>query len=109
MKIISFLYSGIQELLHPNQIKAVLGMYKISEWQQSTSAIEKNDIDHSGGAYVVDIANIIPHPDYDCKKPDNDIGKYLCLSHFHIKIEFFIQSFFFHNFKIIFLKKKNKY
>jgi hypothetical protein len=64
--------SGVQELLRPTQIKAVLGLYKISAWQHS--AIDKNEIDTSSQAYEVAVAKIIPHPGYDCTKPDNDIG-----------------------------------
>lgn len=51
--------------MKPNQIKAVLGLHKISDFKN-------NEIDSD--AYEVDINTIIPHPDYSCSEPANDIG-----------------------------------
>lgn len=51
--------------MKPSQIKAVLGLHKISDYKN-------NEIESD--AYEVDIKEIIPHPDYICAAPANDIG-----------------------------------
>lgn len=55
--------------MKPNQIDAVLGLHRISEY---TSA---NGIDNQQNvAYQIGFKNIVVHENYDCSKPDNDIG-----------------------------------
>lgn len=54
--------------MRPTQIKAILGLYQISEFKNN--AIDTN-------AFEVDLETIIPHEKYECTKPANDIGNVL--------------------------------
>lgn len=53
-----------------NRIKAVLGLHKVSEWKSDAT----NDNSINDRPYEMNIQNIVVHPEYDCKRPDNDIG-----------------------------------
>ena len=66
MSNIFLLCSGVNKIMDATHIKAVLGQYKISEYQH-------NDIESN--AYEVDIKQIYPHPKYSCLSPENDIGR----------------------------------
>ncbi|XP_049531727.1 trypsin 3A1 isoform X2 [Anopheles darlingi] len=60
--------SGTNKVLRPNQIRAVLGLYRISEFSG-------NRIDPvADPAYEVGIRTIVPHPGYNCGKTSNDIA-----------------------------------
>ncbi|XP_049531726.1 serine protease hepsin isoform X1 [Anopheles darlingi] len=64
----SALKSGTNKVLRPNQIRAVLGLYRISEFSG-------NRIDPvADPAYEVGIRTIVPHPGYNCGKTSNDIA-----------------------------------
>lgn len=92
--------SGFNNILRPNQIKAVLGLHKISEFKKSNTIEKDDDDDDAAGnrdgnrvdsdrnndgssnsrarettAYEIGFKNIVVHPKYQCRKPDNDIGK----------------------------------
>lgn len=60
-----FKYSGVNKIMKPTQIKAVLAQHKISEFIG-------NDVQST--AYEIDIEEIVPHPEYRCDNPENDIG-----------------------------------
>lgn len=66
-------YSGFDEIMQPNRIKAVLGLHKISEYRESRKNL--SSLNYSDGAYEIEFRNIVVHPEYSCKKPYNDIGK----------------------------------
>ncbi|XP_050087883.1 transmembrane protease serine 9 [Anopheles aquasalis] len=60
--------SGTNKVLQPNQIRAVLGLYRMSEFSG-------NRIDPvADPAYDVGIRTIVPHPGYSCGKTSNDIA-----------------------------------
>uniref|UniRef100_A0A182LT39 Peptidase S1 domain-containing protein n=1 Tax=Anopheles culicifacies TaxID=139723 RepID=A0A182LT39_9DIPT len=62
--------SGVNKVLRANQIQAVLGLYRRSEFGG-------NQIDNdpfTERAYEVGIRTIVPHPGYVCNKPSNDIA-----------------------------------
>lgn len=62
--------SGLDNILRPNQINAVLGLHKISELRHP------NAYDHNvRTAHEVTLKRIVVHPEYRCRQPDNDIGK----------------------------------
>lgn len=79
--------SGLNNILRPNQIKAVLGLHRISEFR-SSNALDDNDNDNTDDdtfenvAYEMGLKQIIVHPEYQCHQPDNDIGKNSLLNHF---------------------------
>lgn len=56
--------------MRPNQIDAVFGLHKISEFSG------KNDVDGETetAAFKIGLKSIIAHAKYDCQKTDNDIG-----------------------------------
>lgn len=62
--------SGFGDIMPANRIKAVLGLHKVSEWK--SDATNDNSIDDR--PYEMNIQNAVVHPEYDCKRPDNDIG-----------------------------------
>lgn len=57
--------------MKPNQINAVLGLHRISEHSDISNGI---NYDHPNTAIQIGFKNIIVHGNYDCSKPDNDIG-----------------------------------
>uniref|UniRef100_A0AAG5CTS6 Peptidase S1 domain-containing protein n=1 Tax=Anopheles atroparvus TaxID=41427 RepID=A0AAG5CTS6_ANOAO len=62
--------SGVNKVLRANQIRAVLGLYRMSE-------LAGNRIDRAlggDGAYEMNLRTIVPHPGYVCSKPSNDIA-----------------------------------
>lgn len=65
-------FSGFDEILVPQRIRAVLGLYAISEFKNKD--IPETDDDN---AYEINFRNIVIHPKYKCKRPDNDIGNAL--------------------------------
>lgn len=74
--IIRWNCSGLNNILRPNQIKAVLGLHKISEFRRP------NALDGNAGAntlhksaYEIGFKQIVVHPGYQCRQPNNDIGK----------------------------------
>lgn len=59
----------------PHRIRAVLGLHAISEFKNKNT-VNDNTIDGPfESAYEIEFRNIIVHPKYECKRPDNDIGK----------------------------------
>lgn len=66
-------FSGFDEIMPPHRIRAVLGLHAISEFKNKNS---DNRIDGTiESAYEIEFRNIVVHPKYECKRPDNDIGK----------------------------------
>ncbi|XP_058119964.1 transmembrane protease serine 9 [Anopheles ziemanni] len=62
--------SAVNKVLRANQIRAVLGLYRMSEFAG-------NRIDRAlggDGAYEMGLRTIVPHPGYVCNKPSNDIA-----------------------------------
>ncbi|EAT44028.1 AAEL004543-PA [Aedes aegypti] len=59
---------GLKKPVRPSQIKAIVGLYKISEFNRNQ--IENAD----ANSYEVTIQAIIFHPDYACNQPYNDIA-----------------------------------
>lgn len=68
--------SGLNNILRPNQIKGVLGLHKISEFRKP-NALDGNAHDDTldKSAYEIGFKQIVVHPGYQCRQPDNDIGK----------------------------------
>lgn len=62
-------HSGLNRILKPTQIKAVLGLHKISDFKGN------NNIDNDSRPLQVSFKRIIAHNDYECTRVDNDIGK----------------------------------
>uniref|UniRef100_A0A8W7PMJ0 Peptidase S1 domain-containing protein n=1 Tax=Anopheles coluzzii TaxID=1518534 RepID=A0A8W7PMJ0_ANOCL len=62
--------SGVNKILRANQIQAVLGLYRRSEF--GGNQIDSDPF--SDRAYEVGIRTIVPHPGYVCNKPSNDIA-----------------------------------
>ncbi|XP_052869744.1 trypsin 3A1-like [Anopheles cruzii] len=62
--------SGVNKVLRPNQIRAVLGLYRMSEFGGN----HIDPVDESRSAYEVGVGAIVPHPGYACSKPTNDIA-----------------------------------
>ncbi|XP_058840803.1 trypsin-1 [Topomyia yanbarensis] len=63
--------SGLNKPVRHSQIKAILGLYKISEFHRNT--IE--DVGNSQStAYEITIKTIVSHPEYSCSLPYNDIA-----------------------------------
>lgn len=62
-------FSGFDEILVPHRIRAVLGLHAISEYKSKDTP--KTDDDN---AYEINFRNVVVHPKYKCKHPDNDIG-----------------------------------
>lgn len=62
-------FSGFDEIMVPNRIRAVLGLHAISEFKHDDTPKAKNT-----NAYEINFRNIVIHPKYKCKRPDNDIG-----------------------------------
>lgn len=54
---------GFDEFIVPHRIRAVLGLYSISDFKHN-----END------GYEINFRNFIIHPKYTCKRPENDIG-----------------------------------
>lgn len=65
-------FSGFDEIMVPHRIRAVLGLHAISEFNNKDTP--KAD---DGNAYEINFRNIVIHPKYKCKRPDNDIGNVL--------------------------------
>lgn len=63
-------FSGFDEIMVPHRIRAVLGLHAISEFKNKDTT--KTDADEN--AYEINFRNIVIHPKYKCKRPDNDIG-----------------------------------
>lgn len=59
--------SGFDEIMVPHRIRAVLGLHAISEFKNK-------DVPDDDTAYEINFRNIVIHPKYVCKRPDNDIG-----------------------------------
>nr|XP_029707526.1 trypsin-1-like [Aedes albopictus] len=60
--------NGLKKPIRPSQIKAIVGLYKISEFN-------RNQIDNDvGNSYEMTIQAIIFHPEYACSQPYNDIA-----------------------------------
>lgn len=81
-----FIVSGLNNILRPNQIKAVLGLHKISEFRSSNALDDNDNTDDDtfeNAAYEMGLKQIIVHPEYQCHQPDNDIGKNRLLNHFN--------------------------
>lgn len=75
-RIVYSALSGLDNILKPGQINAVLGLHKISEFGRSNALGDTI----SGGilgksAYEIGFKQIVVHPGYKCRHPDNDIGK----------------------------------
>lgn len=76
-------FSGFDEIMPPHRIRAVLGLHAISEFKNKVS-VNDNTVDGPiESPYEIQFRNIVVHPKYECKRPDNDIGKdnflFLCL------------------------------
>lgn len=68
--------SGLNNFLRPTQIKAVVGLHKISEFRRPSKFDDNNNADTpKNSAYEMGLKQIVVHPDYQCQHPDNDIGK----------------------------------
>lgn len=58
----------------PHRIRAVLGLHTISEFKNKDAAND-NTIDAvADKAFEIEFEQIVVHPKYACKRPDNDIG-----------------------------------
>lgn len=57
----------------PHRIRAVLGQYAKSEFKNKDSVVD-NSTDSLEKAYEIQFRNIVIHPKFECKRPDNDIG-----------------------------------
>lgn len=85
------MHSGFDKILRANQIKAVLGLYKISEFKKSNTALDNdngvaNEQDFpEERAFEVGLKSIVAHPQYKCREPDNDIGKQIFFFFFIIQ------------------------
>lgn len=85
--------SGFDDILKPNQIKATLGLHRISDFKKhqkgdsagggadggddtaaNTERKDENSITSHESAYEMEIKNIFVHRNYVCRKPNNDIG-----------------------------------
>lgn len=86
-----FFYSGFDQIMPANRIKALLGLHKISEYKNQESG--DNSIDDL--PYEIEFRNIVVHPDYRCKHPDNDIGWYSALFVFVFYLSFNCIFFYF--------------
>lgn len=68
----------------PQRIRAILGLHAISEFKNKNKdkdTINDNTIDGPfEPAYEIEFRNIVVHPNYECKRPSNDIGNKLDLS-----------------------------
>lgn len=64
--------SGFDEIMVPSRVRAVLGLYSISEFKNKDIPMTNNE-----NAYEINFRNIVIHPKYTCKRPDNDIGNVL--------------------------------
>ncbi|KAL9694467.1 hypothetical protein quinque_013752 [Culex quinquefasciatus] len=63
--------NGLNKPIRPALIKAILGLYKISELKGN----QIGEIDNGlGTAYEMTIKSIVLHPEYLCSKPYNDIA-----------------------------------
>lgn len=68
--------SGLNNFLRPTQIKAVVGLHKISEFRRPSKHDDNNSADTTDkSAYEMGLKQIVVHPEYQCQHPDNDIGK----------------------------------
>lgn len=64
--------NNLNKVIKPTQVKAFVGMHKISEVKK----MNENEIDDDGGLKEVFVGKIIVHPGFVCgKKAENDIGK----------------------------------
>lgn len=60
--------SGFGEIMPPHRMRAVLGLYARSEFNnQASNTIHDN-------AYEIEFENFVIHPNYSCNRPENDIG-----------------------------------
>lgn len=96
-----YINSGFDEIMPPHRIRAVVGLHAISEFKNR----DDNTIDDSfEKAYEIEFRNIVVHPNYECKRPDNDIGN-IKNSIYRLNMIYFQQylfSFRFHCFPIFF-------
>lgn len=60
--------------MKPNQIKAVVGLYRISDFRGTNDIASESATGLQNTPYELEFKNIIAHENYDCRKPDNDIG-----------------------------------
>ncbi|XP_031622055.1 trypsin-1-like isoform X2 [Contarinia nasturtii] len=63
--------TGFDEIMPPHRIRAIVGLHAISEFKHK----DDNTINDSfEKAYEIQFRNIVVHPNYECKRPDNDIA-----------------------------------
>ncbi|XP_055524358.1 trypsin-1 isoform X2 [Wyeomyia smithii] len=63
--------SALNKPVRPSQIKAILGLYKISEFNRNRI---ENGVSSLQSAYESSIKTIVSHPQYSCNLPYNDIA-----------------------------------
>lgn len=67
--------SGVGDIMRPNQIKAILGLHKRSEFSRVT-VVDGVEADSPGiSPFEIGFKQIVVHPGYRCRYPDHDIGK----------------------------------
>lgn len=57
--------------MKPTQIKAVVGLHKISEYKNE---VQRRSSDFTSAAIEMSLKDLIVHPEYDCNKVANDIA-----------------------------------
>lgn len=60
--------NGLQNFMKPTQIQGVVGVHSIRDYL--------NAVSDGPQGFRVDFKRIVPHPQYDCKNVQHDIGKY---------------------------------
>ena len=64
--------NNVNKVIRPAQIKAFVGMHKISEVKE----IKENNLSDDEGVKQVFVSKIVVHPEYVCgRKAENDIGE----------------------------------
>lgn len=69
-----YFFSGFDEIMPPHRIRAVLGLHAISEFKNKNTDHDNTIDGPLESAYEIEFRNIVVHPKYECKRPDNDIG-----------------------------------